>query len=229
MVHQFITDPSNAAASDSQPNASTSSYPHYDGPVPIVRGQGAPEERWESLKSQLYGTSGIEEGKNYTGQSILTDWLEQIPDKKSWTCKVPFEGSGGHPCGAEFSRVDRAIVHIRGKHLDMRPYCCGNGGNCQVLNWLVSFSAVIWYKRPIPDRTRAFFSAMAFTSKENRSEHWNPKRITCTQWSVVTQLPALNILLMNAIVVKSRCVKTLRDMYRSAQDAKDNPMGDQVL
>lgn len=160
MISQYITDPSSTAASASQPSASTSSYQQYDGPVPIVRSQGAPEERWESLKSQIYGTSGIEEGKNYAGQSILTDWLEQMPDKKSWTCKVPLEGSGGYPCGAGFSRVDRAIVHIRGKHLDMRPYHCGNGGNCQIPNWLVSYSPVLWDKRPIPDRTRFFFPVL---------------------------------------------------------------------
>lgn len=98
--------------------------------------QGTLAERWEPLKSQLYNTSGVEEGKNYAGQSILTDWLEQSSDRKFWTCKVPVEGSGDRPCGAGFSRVDRAIVHIRGKHLEMRPYSCGNGGNCQVPNWL---------------------------------------------------------------------------------------------
>ena len=110
-------------------------YPRYDGPVPIVRSQATPLERWELLKSQLSGLIGIEEGRNHAGQSILTEWLEQTADKTSWTCKVPREGSDGYPCGAGFSRVDRAIVHIRGKHLDMRPYCCGNGGHCQIANW----------------------------------------------------------------------------------------------
>ena len=151
IIKHFITDPSDAAASNSQPNTSTWNYPQYTGQVPIVRSQGAPEDRWEPLKNQLYGTSGIEEGKNYAGHSILTEWLEQMPDKKSWTCKVPLDGPGGPTCGAGFSRVDRAIVHIRGKHLDMRPYLCGNGGNCQMPNWLVSFSPVSfsWNKHPV--------------------------------------------------------------------------------
>jgi hypothetical protein len=139
MIYQPITDPSNAATSSSHPNAPTPNYPHYDGPVPILGSQGTPADRWDALKSQLFNTSGIEEGKNYAGQSILTYWLEQLPDKRFWICKVPVEGSGGHPCGATFSRVDRAIVHIRGKHLDMRPYRCGNDGKCQVPNWLASF------------------------------------------------------------------------------------------
>ena len=135
-TYQPIIGPSNAATSSSQPNVPTWTYPHYDGPVPILESQGTPADRWDALKSQLYNTYGIEEGKNHAGQSILTEWLEQVPDRKSWTCKVPIEGSGGHPCGAGFSRVDRAIVHIRGKHLDMRPFRCENGGNCQVSNWL---------------------------------------------------------------------------------------------
>ena len=127
-----------------------------------MRFQNTPEGRWDALKSQLYGTSGIEEGKKYTGQSILTDWLEQMPDKNIWTCKVPLGGSGSHSCGAAFSRVDRAIIHIRGKHLDMRPYRCGNGGNCQIPNWLVSLFSVIWDKRSISDRTPSFFQWYGF-------------------------------------------------------------------
>jgi len=59
---------------------------------------------------------------------------------------------------------------------------------------------------------------MAFTSKENRSEHWNPKKITCTQWYVVAQLPAMDVLLMNPIVAKLRCAKTLRDMHKGVPD-----------
>src|SRR5258706_1657069 len=130
MHYLLIIGLSNAA------DASTWTYPQYDGPVPILRSQGTPAERWESLKDQLFNTSGVEEGKNYAGQSIRNDWLEQFPDRRYWTCKVPIEGSGGRPCGAGFSRVDRAIVHIRGKHLEMRPYSCDNGGNCQMPNWL---------------------------------------------------------------------------------------------
>jgi hypothetical protein len=136
MISQPIIGPSNAAAGSPQSNTPTWAYPHYDGPVPIYGSQGTPTERWDAIKSQLYNTSGIEEGKNYAGLSILTNWLGQPSDRRSWTCEVPVEGSGGRPCGAGFSRVDRAIVHIRGKHLDMRPYRCDNGGKCEVPNWL---------------------------------------------------------------------------------------------
>ena len=139
--------PSNAAASSSQPNSFTRTYPQYDGQVPICRAQGTPTDRWDALKSQLFNTTGIEEGKNYAGQSILTNWLELLPDRKFWTCKVPIGSFDGRPCGAGFTRVDRAIVHIRGKHLEMRPYRCENGGNCQAPNWLAPFfSPVVWDK-----------------------------------------------------------------------------------
>ena len=186
LTYRSITGPSNAAASSSQPSSTVWTYPQYDGPVPIVRSQGTPTDRWDALKNQLFNTIGMEEGKNYAGQSILTDWLEQFPDRKSWTCKVPVGGPDGRPCGAGFSRVDRAIVHIRGKHLDMRPYLCENGGNCQMPNWLAPFfSPVVWDKRLMINCTYSFSSTMAFTSKENRAEHWNPKKVTCTQWCVV--------------------------------------------
>ena len=185
LTYQSITGPSNAAASSSQPNSSTWAYPQYDGPASIDRAQGTPTDEWDALKNQLFNTTGMEEGKNYAGQSILTEWLEQSPDRRFWTCKVPVGGLDGRPCGAGFPRVDRAIVHIRGKHLDMRPYLCGNGGNCQVPNWLALFSLIVWDKRLMIDCTCSFSSTMAFTSKEKRAEHWNPKKVTCTQWCVV--------------------------------------------
>jgi len=176
MIYQSITGPSHAAASCPQPNTPTRNYPHYDGSVPIVRSQGTPQERWDPLKSQLFNTTGIEEGKNYAGQSILTDWLDQLPGQRSWTCQVPVEGSGGRPCGAGFSRVDRAIVHIRGKHLDMRPYLCGNGGNCQVPNWLAPFFyPVTWDKRSFTDCT-CFFPVLWLSPPERTGQNIGTQR-----------------------------------------------------
>jgi len=183
MTYQSIIGPSGAAASYPQPNAPTWNDPQYDGPVPIVRSRGTSQERWDSLNEQLFNKTGIEEGKNYVGQSILTEWLDQFPGQRSWTCQIPVKGSGGRPCGAGFSRVERATVHIRGKHLDMRPYHCGNGGNCQVPNWLAPF-----FLSGCMGQTRIYWmyllfsSAMAFTSRENRAEHWNPKKIPCAKW-----------------------------------------------
>ena len=113
--------------------------------------------QWDALKSQLFNTTGIEEGKNHAGQSILTDWVEQSLDGRFWTCKVPVGGSDGRPCDAGFSRMDRAIVHIRGKHLDMRPYLCENGGYCKVPNWLAPFfSPVVWDELLMINCTHSF-------------------------------------------------------------------------
>jgi len=159
--------------------------------------------------SQLYNTSGIEEGKNYAGQSILTGWLGGFPDRRSWACRVPV---GGSLCGARFSRVGRAIVHIRRKHLEMRPYRCDNGGNCQVPNWLAPFFSGCKGPTLNAQLYLYFSSAMAFTSKENRVEHWNPKMVQCTQWCVVAQLPTMDNPLMNATAVNWSHAKMLHDM-----------------
>jgi hypothetical protein len=222
LLKPSITDSSNAAASSAQPNAGMGNYPHYDGPVPIVRSQSGPVEEWEFLKSQLFGTIGIEEGKNHDGHSILADWLEQIPDKKFWRCKVPVEDSDGDPCGAGFSRTDRAIVHIRGKHLEMRPFRCDMGGKCEISNWLAqNFSR--YRGRPLFADSNCVFQYYGFRLQGEPGRTLEPEEdpMHAMVYSCST---LMGIILTNPIVVKLSCAKMCHGMYKSVTEARCRPI-----
>jgi hypothetical protein len=77
------------------------------------------------------------------GYSVLRQMLVQQPDptdttytQSIWVCGVPDASRPTGICGQEFRRWDRAITHIRGRHLDHRPYPCVGG--CGVPTWYVT-------------------------------------------------------------------------------------------
>ena len=63
-------------------------------------------------------------------QSDPTDTTDTQP---IWICGVPNSSRPNGICGQDFRRWDRAITHIRGKHLNHRPYPCRGG--CGVPTW----------------------------------------------------------------------------------------------
>ena len=63
-------------------------------------------------------------------QSDPTDTTDTQP---IWICGVPSSSRPNGICGQDFRRWDRAITHIRGKHLNHRPYPCRGG--CGVPTW----------------------------------------------------------------------------------------------
>jgi hypothetical protein len=72
------------------------------------------------------------------GYSVLRQML--VPhfnstDTQLWICGVPNASRPNGICGEDFRRWDRAITHIRGKHLNHRPYPCDGG--CGVGTWYV--------------------------------------------------------------------------------------------
>lgn len=73
------------------------------------------------------------------GYSVLRQMLAQESDptdiQSVWICCVPNPSRPNGICGQAFRRWDRAITHIRGKHLNHRPYLCHGG--CGVQTWYV--------------------------------------------------------------------------------------------
>ena len=73
------------------------------------------------------------------GYSVLRQMLVQKPDPTNtqtlWICGVPNPSRPNWICGQRFRRWDRAIVHIRGRHLNHRPFSCD--GSCGAHTWCV--------------------------------------------------------------------------------------------
>ena len=69
-----------------------------------------------------------------TGRSVLYALLEERTsgNKGSTKCRL---------CNRVFARADRAITHLRHKHLDHRPFRCG--GACGTMGWYENFLCVI--------------------------------------------------------------------------------------
>ncbi len=69
-----------------------------------------------------------------TGRSVLYALLEERAsgNKRSVECRL---------CNRVFTRADRAITHLRHKHLDHRPFRCG--GACGTKGWYEDFRCVI--------------------------------------------------------------------------------------
>ena len=68
-----------------------------------------------------------------TGRSVLFELLEERTSRNTEiTCRL---------CNEVFIRWDRAITHIRHKHLDHRPYRCG--GACGTEGWYENFICAI--------------------------------------------------------------------------------------
>jgi len=62
-----------------------------------------------------------------TGRSVLLALLMEFTDPKGgriYGCRI---------CKETFARSDRAVTHLRHKHLDHRPYACQ--GRCGVPGW----------------------------------------------------------------------------------------------
>jgi hypothetical protein len=73
------------------------------------------------------------------GYSVLRQMLVHHSDptdiQSFWTCCVPNPSRPNGICEQSFRRWDRAITHIRGKHLNHKPYPCHGG--CGVQTWYV--------------------------------------------------------------------------------------------
>jgi hypothetical protein len=66
-----------------------------------------------------------------TGRSVLYELLEERTSENKgpvYKCRL---------CNREFNRSDRAITHLRHKHLDHRPIRCG--GECGTKGWCEDF------------------------------------------------------------------------------------------
>ena len=62
-----------------------------------------------------------------TGRSVLLALLVEFPDSQGgriYGCRI---------CKDSFARADRAVTHLRHKHLDHRPYACQ--GQCGLSGW----------------------------------------------------------------------------------------------
>lgn len=92
-------------------------------------------QAWGALFQATWYLNKEEEPLNDSGKSILDRWLNYIDtdDKKGWSCCVPLHDHEDTWCTKEFNRFDRAIVHIRGHHLGLKPYPCEGG--CKAQNW----------------------------------------------------------------------------------------------
>lgn len=68
-----------------------------------------------------------------TGRSVLYVLLEECTrgNKRFTKCRL---------CNSVFTRADRAITHLRHKHLDHRPFRCG--GACGTKGWYEDFRCV---------------------------------------------------------------------------------------
>jgi len=93
---------------------------------------------WQSFENSDWHRNNEHEPK-VGGHSVLRQMLVQQPNptdiQSTWICGVP-NPSQPMPdsiCGQTFRRWDRAITHIRGKHLNHRPYPCHGG--CGMPTW----------------------------------------------------------------------------------------------
>ena len=123
-------------------------HPHYamelrdSIPTPIsTLPSNLPDLWWSFVNSEWHRNN--EHEPKVDGYSVLRQMLVQQPDptdttdtQSIWICGVPDASRPNRICGQEFRRWDRAITHIRGKHLNHRPYPCRGG--CGVLSWYVT-------------------------------------------------------------------------------------------
>jgi len=94
---------------------------------------------WWSLVNSKWHRNNEHEPKE-AGYSVLRQMLVQQSDptdtQSIWICGVPNASRPNGICGQDFRRWDRGITHIRGKHLNHRPYPCHGG--CGVPTWYVT-------------------------------------------------------------------------------------------
>ena len=88
-------------------------------------------ERWQAIRQAPWRLANQ--------RSILMDWLKDTSPPNSqecaWMCQVPSMVDITRRCGGTFTRRDRGLTHIRSKHLDLRPFLCGGGGDCRTPYW----------------------------------------------------------------------------------------------
>ena len=107
-----------------------------------------------------------------TGRSVLLVLLVEFPHPKGgriYGCRI---------CEENFTRADRAITHLRHKHLDHRPYACQ--GRCGLAGWYV----VIKFWSRVSLTYVLVPSEQRFHSQENLAPHVNPKTTDCRYWCV---------------------------------------------
>jgi hypothetical protein len=91
---------------------------------------------WQSFFNSDWHRNNELEPK-MAGYSVLKQMLVQQSDPTGtepiWICGVPDSSWHHGICGRVSRRWDRGITHIRGVHLNHRPYPCDGG--CGVLAW----------------------------------------------------------------------------------------------
>jgi len=96
-------------------------------------------ELWQSFINSDWLRNNEHEPK-IAGFSVLRQMLVQQSDPTDaqtlWTCVVPSPSQPNVVCGQAFRRWDRAITHIRARHLNHKPFTCG--GRCGVTTWYVT-------------------------------------------------------------------------------------------
>jgi hypothetical protein len=121
-------------------------HPHYitelrdtsTPPIPLSPLPPGLPDLWRSFVNSDWHRNNENEPK-VAGYSVLRQMLVQQPDPTGtqplWICGVPNPSQPNGICGHFFRRWDRAITHIRGKHLNHRPHPCG--GACGLPTWYV--------------------------------------------------------------------------------------------
>jgi len=112
--------------------------------TPIVQNQNTPHECWEidhadfeALKNEYWYINKDVEPNLWNGKSMLIRWLNEVgtDGNKDLECRVPLDRADNW-CGKPFSRLNRAIAHVR-THLGHEPYLCGGYPNCRQEGWYV--------------------------------------------------------------------------------------------
>lgn len=94
---------------------------------------------WRSFQNSDWYRNNEHEPKK-AGHSVLMQMLLRQSDPADtqplWICAAPSLSQPDAICRQGFRRWDRAITHIRAKHLNHRPFPCG--GDCGVPTWCVA-------------------------------------------------------------------------------------------
>lgn len=141
-------------------------YPHH---ITELRCPSLPD-LWQSfVKSDWLRNNELEPRR--AGFSVLRDMLVQQSDPTDtqtlWACGVPSPSQPNAICGQVFRRWDRAITHIRARHLNHRPFPCG--GRCGVPTWYVAPCLPAYNS----NASKLSYSERRFTSQENVHQHCN--------------------------------------------------------
>ncbi len=162
-------------------------HPHYAMesrdtgiPTPLPALPSNLPDLWQSFINSEWHRNNEHEPK-IAGYSVLRQMLVPESDPTDttdaqpiWICGVPDASRPNGICGQDFRRWDRAITHIRGKHLNHRPYPCRGG--CGVPTWYVTSP---FDPLPFANAIETSYSTKGFTSQENLHQHCNPQIEIC--------------------------------------------------